>query len=403
MKTPVEYDFDASAKTITFPDYAGPGVRLDRILLVDNVTRGILLYNFANPALGGAVAGNVLTLEYDTTAQDDADDLIIFYEDPASSPATAENQADEITALGLLDTDLDTLHTDNGVIEGKLDTLHADFGVLEAYVDGLEGYTDGLETAVASTNTKLDTLHTDLGTLGGYVDGLEGFTDGLETKLDTLHTDNTTIEGKQDTGNASLASIDGKTPALGQALAAASVPVILPSATITTLTPQTNALTDTQLRATAVPVRNTLLETWAAAVGFTISLNALASSVAKVGRQATMLTGNISKKALVTCKFKMGTTPTINTTVDVYLIQSDGTNATDSAGASDAGITLANAILLGQVLCTATTTGAIYIATFDTETVAPSLGPNWTIAVVNGTGAALDAVAGGTITYQLRS
>jgi hypothetical protein len=41
----------------------------------------------------------------------------------------------------------------------------------------------------------------------------------------------------QTTGNNSLSSIDGKTPALGQALAAASVPVILPSATITTLTP----------------------------------------------------------------------------------------------------------------------------------------------------------------------
>lgn len=42
---------------------------------------------------------------------------------------------------------------------------------------------------------------------------------------------------KQDTEIASLASIDGKLPALGQALAAASVPVILPAATITTLTP----------------------------------------------------------------------------------------------------------------------------------------------------------------------
>lgn len=42
---------------------------------------------------------------------------------------------------------------------------------------------------------------------------------------------------KQDTGNTSIASIDTKTPSLGQALAAASVPVILPSATITTLTP----------------------------------------------------------------------------------------------------------------------------------------------------------------------
>jgi hypothetical protein len=41
----------------------------------------------------------------------------------------------------------------------------------------------------------------------------------------------------QTTGNTSVGSIDTKTPALGQALAAASVPVILPAATITTLTP----------------------------------------------------------------------------------------------------------------------------------------------------------------------
>lgn len=42
---------------------------------------------------------------------------------------------------------------------------------------------------------------------------------------------------KQDTTNGSLSSIDGKTPALGQAVAASSVPVVLPAAQITTLTP----------------------------------------------------------------------------------------------------------------------------------------------------------------------
>lgn len=41
----------------------------------------------------------------------------------------------------------------------------------------------------------------------------------------------------QTTGNASLSSIDGKTPALGQALAAASVPVVLPAAQVSALTP----------------------------------------------------------------------------------------------------------------------------------------------------------------------
>lgn len=42
---------------------------------------------------------------------------------------------------------------------------------------------------------------------------------------------------KQDTGNTSVASIDTKTPALGQALAAASVPIVLTAAQVTTLTP----------------------------------------------------------------------------------------------------------------------------------------------------------------------
>ncbi len=56
----------------------------------------------------------------------------------------------------------------------------------------------------------------------------------------------------------SVASIDTKTPALGQALAAASVPIVLTAAQISTLTPQINALTDTQLRATPVPVSGTV-------------------------------------------------------------------------------------------------------------------------------------------------
>ena len=57
-----------------------------------------------------------------------------------------------------------------------------------------------------------------------------GHVDGIETVLGTIDADTGGIA-------TSTASIDTKTPALGQALAAASVPVILPAATITTLTP----------------------------------------------------------------------------------------------------------------------------------------------------------------------
>jgi hypothetical protein len=56
----------------------------------------------------------------------------------------------------------------------------------------------------------------------------------------------------QTTGNNSLSSIDTKTPALGQAAMAASSPVVI--ANNQTAVPVSGPLTDTQLRATVVPV-----------------------------------------------------------------------------------------------------------------------------------------------------
>lgn len=53
----------------------------------------------------------------------------------------------------------------------------------------------------------------------------------------TISTAGLATSGKQDTGNTSLGSIDTKTPALGQAVSGSSVPVVLPAAQITTLTP----------------------------------------------------------------------------------------------------------------------------------------------------------------------
>ena len=39
-----------------------------------------MIYNFANPALGGSVSGNVVTLDYNTTSMSSSDSLQIFYE-----------------------------------------------------------------------------------------------------------------------------------------------------------------------------------------------------------------------------------------------------------------------------------------------------------------------------------
>lgn len=100
MKVQVtNYTFDKTAKTVTFTDYTT--IRLDSLLLITNVTSNVIIYNFADPLLGGTVATNVLTLTYDTSAMNDTDSLQIFYEDGAIELADSTNQE---TLNSLVDT-----------------------------------------------------------------------------------------------------------------------------------------------------------------------------------------------------------------------------------------------------------------------------------------------------------
>lgn len=74
-----DYSFNAASRQITFSGYSS--IRLDSVLLITNVTDNAIIYNFADPAAGGSVAGNVLTLDYDTTGMSNSDALQIFYDD----------------------------------------------------------------------------------------------------------------------------------------------------------------------------------------------------------------------------------------------------------------------------------------------------------------------------------
>ena len=69
-------------------------IDLDGVLLVTNVTDNVIVYNFADPALGGTVSSNVLTLTYNTASMSNSDALQIFYDDGAA-PASD----DTVTAL----------------------------------------------------------------------------------------------------------------------------------------------------------------------------------------------------------------------------------------------------------------------------------------------------------------
>lgn len=78
------YVFNAAARTITFGDFSS--VSLDRLLLITNVTSNTVIYQFNNAALGGTVAGNILTLTYNTASMASGDKLQIMYDCAAGDP-----------------------------------------------------------------------------------------------------------------------------------------------------------------------------------------------------------------------------------------------------------------------------------------------------------------------------
>lgn len=87
------YTFNKTAGTITFTDYVSLG--LSQLLLITNVTIGQIIYNFADPSLGGTIVGNILTLECVTSGMNNSDNLQIFLDD-LSSPSS------EATLSGIL-------------------------------------------------------------------------------------------------------------------------------------------------------------------------------------------------------------------------------------------------------------------------------------------------------------
>ena len=80
------YSFNAASKVVTLNDYGA--VTLARIMLITNVTANVVIYNFANTALGGVATNNYVTLTYDTSGQASTDKLLIIYDDPKATNVT---------------------------------------------------------------------------------------------------------------------------------------------------------------------------------------------------------------------------------------------------------------------------------------------------------------------------
>lgn len=119
----------------------------------------------------------------------------------------------------------------------------------------------------------------------------------------------------------------------------------------------------------------------------TITLASLATGAA---RQCTIVSNvdnaiRVYLHGLITT----GTSPTVNTYIEIYLIRSDGTIRTDNAGASDAAITLVTASLIKAIKVS----GSSDVG-YRWDAVIEAPGPEWAIAVKNGTGVNLNSTGG---------
>jgi hypothetical protein len=74
-----EYTFNANTGTVTFGDSL-TGLELQNVELITNVTTNTVIYQFNKSGFGGSLTGLILTLDYDTSAMSDTDDLQIFIE-----------------------------------------------------------------------------------------------------------------------------------------------------------------------------------------------------------------------------------------------------------------------------------------------------------------------------------
>lgn len=133
-----------------------------------------------------------------------------------------------------------------------------------------------LDASVQQADASVQQTVVLLTTLSGQLTALDVNTDGIEALLGQIEAaaasvDLTALEGLVTAGNALLATINGKIAALGQAAMAASSPVVIASdqsavpvsGTVAVSNP---GLTDTELRAAAVPITGATIEAGLASI-----------------------------------------------------------------------------------------------------------------------------------------
>jgi len=147
-----DYTFDASERTVSIDG----NYTQNKLLLITNVTDGIIIYNFAEDTLGASAISydndkelTTITLLYDTTSMDDSDALQIFTEGYYQHIHMADDLIDGVGKIrvsnpeNLIDTDFEY-----GLQPTKWETLETSNWVPSFYV----GEGDLALTIVSSIN-----------------------------------------------------------------------------------------------------------------------------------------------------------------------------------------------------------------------------------------------------------
>jgi hypothetical protein len=144
------YAFDPGAKTVTLAGL--PDLSLDQILLVTDVSAGRLLYSFADPALGGSLADNILTLATDTADLAAGDALQIWVDIPAPAAVAGEGQG--LEPVYTYDTNLAQVFGSQPLAsEGWLRTISTPSGIISRKYGVLKNINDEARIDCQGANT----------------------------------------------------------------------------------------------------------------------------------------------------------------------------------------------------------------------------------------------------------
>jgi len=179
------YIFDAIDGEITILD--SPPIRIEQLLIITNVTRNQIIYNFANPKLGGTILNNNIALDVDTSGMDGSDKLQIFIED-YSVPSTETT----LTAVNFNLVNSNTLL--NSLTSQQLSSNN--------YLIEISSFTNEIEplirTVNSSVSSRLLTINQNTSATNNRLQTLIDHTDLVENLINDVKTVCTSISGSVD-------------------------------------------------------------------------------------------------------------------------------------------------------------------------------------------------------------